>query len=148
MSRKRKLKAKVYEIQLNGLEDLVRTLVTGLIVSIVFLAIAYAFWKRYDKPTEKMIEHQEGKAKMRHERKMWRAVEEQMSREQAAAEEEATSQRIMAEKIAMGRLNKFMKENTLLNQEFIKDGKMTVSQYMKSADKDLTATGFIRFSLS
>jgi elongation factor Ts len=36
----------------------------------------------------------------------------------------------MAEKIAMGRLNKFMKENTLLNQEFIKDGKMTVSQYM------------------
>jgi elongation factor Ts len=54
----------------------------------------------------------------------------------------------MAEKIAMGRLNKFMKENTLLNQEFIKDGKMTVSQYMKSADKDLTATGFIRFSLS
>ena len=54
----------------------------------------------------------------------------------------------MAEKIAMGRLNKFMKENTLLNQEFIKDGKMTVSQYMKSTDKDLTATGFIRFSLS
>jgi uncharacterized membrane protein len=83
------------------LEDLVRTLVTGLIVSIVFLAIAYAFWKRYDRPTEKMIEHQEGKAKMRHERKMWRAVEEQMSREQAAAEEEATSQRIMAEKKAM-----------------------------------------------
>ena len=67
------------------MEDLVRTLVTGLIVSIVFLAIAYAFWKRYDKPTEKMIEHQEGKAKMRHERKMWRAVEEQMSREKAEA---------------------------------------------------------------
>jgi elongation factor Ts len=53
----------------------------------------------------------------------------------------------MAEKIAMGRLGKFMKENTLLNQEFIKDSKMNVSQYMKSVDKDLTATGFIRFAL-
>jgi elongation factor Ts len=53
----------------------------------------------------------------------------------------------MAEKIAMGRLGKFMKENTLLNQEFIKDSKMNVAQYMKSTDKDLTATGFIRFAL-
>ncbi len=53
----------------------------------------------------------------------------------------------MAEKIAMGRLGKFMKENTLLNQEFIKDSKLNVSQYMKSVDKDLTATGFIRFAL-
>jgi len=83
------------------LEDLVQTLVTGLIISILFLAISYAFWKRYDRPTEKMIEHQEGKAKMRHERKMWRAVEEQMSREKAEAEEEAISQRMMAEKKAM-----------------------------------------------
>jgi elongation factor Ts len=54
----------------------------------------------------------------------------------------------MAEKIAMGRVAKFMKENTLLNQEYIKDSKMNVSQYMKSVDKDLTATGFIRFSLA
>jgi elongation factor Ts len=53
----------------------------------------------------------------------------------------------MAEKIAMGRLGKFMKENTLLNQEFIKDSKLNVAQYMKSVDKDLTATGFIRFAL-
>jgi len=53
----------------------------------------------------------------------------------------------MAEKIAMGRLGKFMNENTLLNQEFIKDSKLNVSQYMKSVDKDLTATGFIRFAL-
>ena len=83
------------------MEDLVQTLVTGLILSILFLAISYAFWKRYDRPTEKMIEHQEGKAKMKHERKMWRAVEEQMTREKAAAEEEAISQRIRAEKKAM-----------------------------------------------
>jgi len=36
----------------------------------------------------------------------------------------------MAEKIAMGRLNKFFKESTLLNQEFIKDSKLSVSQYL------------------
>ena len=75
------------------MEDLVQTLVTGLIISILFLAISYAFWKRYDRPTEKMIEHQEVKAKVRHERKMWRAVEEQMLREQTVAEEEAIYQK-------------------------------------------------------
>ena len=79
------------------MEDLVRTLITGFVASIVFLAIAYFFWKRFDKPTEKMIEHQETKAKVRHERKMWRAVEAQMSREQIAAEEEAIYQRRKAE---------------------------------------------------
>jgi elongation factor Ts len=53
----------------------------------------------------------------------------------------------MAEKIAMGRLNKFFKENTLVAQEFIKDNKVTVEQYLKSIDKDLVATGFKRHSL-
>ncbi len=54
----------------------------------------------------------------------------------------------MAEKIAHGRLNKFFKESTLLAQEFIKDNKMNVEQYLKSQDKDLTATGFKRHSLT
>jgi elongation factor Ts len=54
----------------------------------------------------------------------------------------------MAEKIAMGRLNKFFKENTLLHQEFIKDSKLSVAQYLKNTDKDLTVTDFKRFSLS
>ncbi len=53
----------------------------------------------------------------------------------------------MAEKIAQGRLNKFFKESTLLAQEFIKDNKLTVEQYLKAQDKDLTATGFKRHSL-
>ena len=79
------------------MEDLVRTLLTGLIVSIVFIAISYFFWKRFDKPTEKMIENQQSKAKLRHERKMWRAVEDQMIREQATAEEEAIYQRRKAD---------------------------------------------------
>lgn len=46
------------------------------------------------------------------------------------------------EKIAMGKLNKFFKENTLLNQAFVKDGKMTVADYLKSKDPDLTITDF------
>ena len=53
----------------------------------------------------------------------------------------------MVEKIAQGKINKFYKESTLLNQEFIKDGKKTVSQYIKEADKDLTVTGFKRIAL-
>ncbi|HEY4789003.1 MAG TPA: translation elongation factor Ts [Bacteroidales bacterium] len=52
------------------------------------------------------------------------------------------------EKIAEGRLEKFFKENTLVNQEFIKDSKMTVGQYLKNADKDLKVTGFIRYTLN
>jgi len=51
------------------------------------------------------------------------------------------------EKIAMGKLNKFFKENTLLNQAFIKDSKQTVGQYLKAADKDLTVTVFKRLAL-
>jgi elongation factor Ts len=54
----------------------------------------------------------------------------------------------MVEKIAQGKIAKFYKESTLLNQEFIKDNKMTVRQYLQSIDKDLTVTGFKRFSLS
>jgi elongation factor Ts len=54
----------------------------------------------------------------------------------------------MLEKIALGKLNKFFKENTLLNQEFIKDSKKTVSQMLTEANKDLTVVAFKRYSLS
>ncbi len=53
----------------------------------------------------------------------------------------------MLDKIAQGRLGKFFKENTLLNQDFIKDTKQTVGQYLKASDKDLTVTKFNRFAL-
>lgn len=53
----------------------------------------------------------------------------------------------MAEKIAIGRLNKFFKESTLLNQQFIKDNKKTVQQYLSENDKELTVTDFKRISL-
>ena len=51
------------------------------------------------------------------------------------------------DKIAMGRLGKFFKENTLLNQDFIRDTKKTVGQYIKEVDKDLTITKFFRLML-
>lgn len=54
----------------------------------------------------------------------------------------------MLDKIAQGSLNKFFKENTLLNQAFVKDNKQTVKEYLVSADKDLSVTEFIRFALS
>lgn len=48
----------------------------------------------------------------------------------------------MLEKIALGKLQKFFKESTLLNQDYVKDNKMSVSQYLKSIDKELTVTAF------
>lgn len=48
----------------------------------------------------------------------------------------------MLEKIAMGRLNKFFQENTLLSQKFVKNGDLTVQQYLQSLDKELTVTAF------
>jgi len=53
----------------------------------------------------------------------------------------------MLEKIAKGKLNKFYKESTLLNQSFVRDTKITVDQYLKSKDKDLTVNKFYRFAL-
>jgi elongation factor Ts len=54
----------------------------------------------------------------------------------------------MLEKIAMGKLNKFFKENTLLAQAFIKDSKQSVGDYLKSKDADLTVTAFKRLALA
>ena len=53
----------------------------------------------------------------------------------------------MLEKIAMGKLGKFYKENTLMNQVFVKDSKSTVAQYLQSLDKDLTVTDFKHVAL-
>lgn len=53
----------------------------------------------------------------------------------------------MLEKIAMGKLNKFYKESTLLNQEFIRDNKKTVAQFLNDSEKGLTVTAFKRIAL-
>ena len=54
----------------------------------------------------------------------------------------------MLDKIAQGRLNKFFKESTLMEQEFIKNNKQNIAQYLESASKGLAATAFKRFSLN
>jgi elongation factor Ts len=51
------------------------------------------------------------------------------------------------EKIAMGKLNKFFQENTLLSQSFVKDPKQTVQQYLDSVNKGMTVTAFKRVAI-
>lgn len=53
----------------------------------------------------------------------------------------------MIEKIAQGKLNKFYAESTLVNQEYIRDSKKTVAQYLADQDKDAKVTGFKRVAL-
>ena len=48
----------------------------------------------------------------------------------------------LLEKIAQGKLGAFYKEHTLVNQEFVKDPKLTVGAFVKTIDKDLTVTAF------
>ena len=72
------------------------------------------------------------------------AKELEIGREQARLDGKPEN---MIEKIAEGKLNKFFKENTLLNQEFVKDNKKTIKQYLQSIDKDLTVTDFRRYAL-
>ena len=73
------------------------------------------------------------------------AQELEIGREQARREGKPED---MLEKIAQGKVNKFFKESTLMNQEFIKDSKLSVRQYLESKNKELQATGFLRYSLT
>ncbi|MBN2165038.1 MAG: elongation factor Ts [Marinilabiliaceae bacterium] len=54
----------------------------------------------------------------------------------------------MLDKIAQGRLQKFFKESTLLDQAFVKDNKLSIKQYLENTSKGLTVTDFKRFSLN
>lgn len=67
------------------------------------------------------------------------AKEIEIGKEQARAEGKPEA---ILEKIAMGKLNKFYQESTLLNQAFISDQKTSVRNYLKSVDSELTVTGF------
>ena len=65
-----------------------------------------------------------------------------------SAEKAANLPAQMIENIVKGRINRIYKENCLLNQEFIQDSKLSVADYLKAADKDLTVVDYKRFSLS
>lgn len=53
----------------------------------------------------------------------------------------------MLDNIVKGKINRFYKDNTLVNQDFIKDSKISVSEYVKSIDPELEITGFKRVAL-
>jgi elongation factor Ts len=72
------------------------------------------------------------------------AREKAIAIEQIAAEGKTGD---MAEKIAVGKVNKFFKDNTLLPQAFVKDNNKTVGDYLKSISADLKVTGFTRIAL-
>ena len=68
-------------------------------------------------------------------------------KKKTAEEKAANLPEAMIQNIAKGRMNKFYKESCLLNQEYIQDSKVTVAEYLKSADKELTVVDFKRFTL-
>ena len=68
----------------------------------------------------------------------------EIGKAQAAAEGKPEA---MLEKIALGKLNKFYKDSTLLNQDFVKDSSKTISQMLNDVEKGLTVTQFKRIQL-
>jgi elongation factor Ts len=68
----------------------------------------------------------------------------EIGKEQARAEGKPEA---MLEKIAQGKLNKFYKENTLLNQEFVKDNSLTIAALLDKASKGMTVTDFKRVAI-
>ncbi|MCK9499414.1 MAG: elongation factor Ts [Bacteroidales bacterium] len=69
----------------------------------------------------------------------------EVGREQARNEGKAEE---LLDRIAQGKLQKFFKENTLLNQEYVQEAKTSVKEYLQKQDKDLTVTVFKRFGLT
>ena len=67
--------------------------------------------------------------------------EVEIGKEQAMAEGKPEN---LVEKIAIGKLNKFYKDNTLLNQQFVKDNSQTIAKYLDGINKGLTVTAFKR----
>ncbi|MBQ6956210.1 MAG: elongation factor Ts [Bacteroidales bacterium] len=74
--------------------------------------------------------------------KMAREIKEKVGAETAASLPEAK-----IEGIAKGRLNKFFQESTLMNQEYIMEGKVSVKDFIAKTDKELKCTGFKRLEL-
>ena len=82
------------------MSDLVRTLVTGFLTSIILLFLVYWFWKLYDRPSKKQLKLQEEKREKRKEERMWQAIEAEMEKEREQAEALALIERKKAEMLA------------------------------------------------
>ena len=79
------------------MSDLVQTLITGFLTSIVLLLLVYFFWKLYDRPSKKQLELQEEKREKRKEERMWQSIEAEMAKEREQAEALALIERKKAE---------------------------------------------------
>ncbi len=73
-------------------------------------------------------------------------IEKEIEIGKEQARQEGKPEQIL-EKIAQGKLQKFFKDSTLLNQQFVKDNKQTVRDYLHSFDKELTITDFKHVTL-
>jgi elongation factor Ts len=73
-------------------------------------------------------------------------VEKEIEIGKEQARQEGKPEEIL-EKIAVGKLNKFFAENTLLSQKFVKDNSVTIAQYLDSVNKGLTVSAFDRVSI-
>ena len=81
--------------------------------------------------------------------------EENVSKEVIEKEIEIAKEQLRAEgkpeamldNIAKGKLKKFFKDNTLINQSYIKDNKLNIQNYIESEDKGCTITSFKRVAL-
>ena len=84
--------------------------------------------------------------------KGWLTAEEaDKAREIAKTTAEAKAANLpeqMIQNIAQGRLNKFFKESCLMEQEFIKDGNLTIGKYLEESQKGLVVTEFKRVNLN
>ena len=79
------------------MEDLVQTLITGVLTSIVLLLLVYWFWKLYDRPSKKQLELQEAKREKRKEERLWKSIEAKLEKEREQAEGLALIERKKAE---------------------------------------------------
>ena len=70
--------------------------------------------------------------------------EVEIAKEQLRAEGKPEA---MLDNIAKGKIQRFYKDNTLVNQDYIKDGSMSVAAYVKTVDANLTVAGFKRVAL-
>ena len=73
-------------------------------------------------------------------------VEKEIEIGKEQARQEGKPENII-EKIAMGKLQKFFKENTLLSQAFVKDNNQTIAQYLDSVSKGMTVDAFKRVNI-
>ena len=73
-------------------------------------------------------------------------IEKELEIERELLTKEGKPENII-ENILKGKMQRFYKDNTLVNQDYIKDGSMSVAGYIKTVDAGLTVTGFKRVAL-